>query len=49
MARTGNEMVVDEPYGLHMGIADGRADELEAAALEFLRQGIRDRSRDRDF
>jgi hypothetical protein len=34
-------MVVDEPRGLHMGIDDRGADELEAAALEILAERVR--------
>lgn len=35
MAEAVCEMVIDHPGGLHEGITDGAADELETAALEF--------------
>ncbi len=32
-------MVIDHAHGLHEGVADGRADEAEAASFEFLTHG----------
>ncbi len=41
----GHEMVVDHAGGLHESIDNGRADELEAARRQFLRDRDRDRRR----
>ena len=35
-AETLDDVVVDHPYGLHEGIANGRADKGETVTLEFL-------------
>src|SRR5258708_34733462 len=43
-AKTLNRMVVHQPRGLHEGIADGRADEVEAAFLQILAHLVRFRS-----
>src|ERR1700733_6467052 len=43
MAVAGDEMVVDHADGLHEGIDDGRAAELEAALRQFLGHGARHR------
>src|ERR1700733_1995705 len=42
IAIAGNEMVVDHADGLHKGVDDGRAAELEAALRQFLGHGARD-------
>src|SRR5258708_4497122 len=44
IAETLNRMVVHQPRGLHEGIADGRADEVEAAFLQILAHHVRFRS-----
>src|SRR5258707_1167730 len=44
IAETLNRMVVHQPRGLHEGIADGRADEVEAAFLQILAHLVRFRS-----
>src|SRR4030066_2424088 len=40
MAETVEQMGVHHAGGLHVGVADGGADELEAARLEILAQGV---------
>src|SRR5262245_7350368 len=44
-----HEVVIDHSDGLHERIADGRADELEAASPQVLAQRVRFRRRSRDF
>ena len=41
MPETVHRVVIDHPYRLHECVADGRSDELEPEALEFLAHGIR--------
>ncbi len=36
MARTADQMIVHHPHGLHKGVTDGAADEVEAELLERL-------------
>src|SRR5262249_18339104 len=40
MPRTGDHMIVHHAHGLHVCVADGRADELEATAAQVLAPGI---------
>ena len=39
-AKAGQEVIVDHAGSLHVGVANRRADELEAALLEILAQGV---------
>ena len=39
--KTIDDMIVDHPGGLHVRVADRRADELEAALLQVFAQRIR--------
>jgi hypothetical protein len=43
-AKAGDAVIVDHASGLHMSVADGRADELEAALAQVLTQRIRFRA-----
>lgn len=49
MARAGRQVVVDHAGGLHEGVADGRADELEAGPAQRLAHRIRLRRFGRHF
>jgi len=42
VSKTADEVVVDHPRRLHVGVDDGRTDETETAFLEVLRDGLGD-------